>query len=407
MRVLFIVGAFPLYSETFILNQITGLIDRGHVVNIYATERAQGVCHNDFFRYHLKEKMVCRACMPNGRIKRYLTALCLALKLAKFDVGMFFRAINGLKHYKRFSSTMIFYDFQSVLNLPPYDIIHCHFGYHGNRGILLREAGALKGKLITTFHGVDMSASLIRVGKRLYNYLFDRGDFFLPISEHWQKKMIEFGCDPSKVKVHRMGIDSGRFVYKPRVPDPNGKIRIITVARMVEKKGLEFGIKAVAMLKKKLINVKYTIIGDGPLKKDLIRLVEKLNISDCIHIMEPQEHRKVIELLNQSHVFMLPSVTAANSDKEGIPVVLMEAMAVGLPVVSTWHSGIPELVDDGVNGFLVPEKDENALYEKLKFLSENSNLWMQMGQSGRKKIEKNYEINCLNDKLVNIYQNLL
>jgi colanic acid/amylovoran biosynthesis glycosyltransferase len=272
---------------------------------------------------------------------------------------------------------------------------------------LLREIGALHGKVVTTFHGVDISAGMKKSGRKIYASLFERGDLFLPISERWRRRLIELGCNETKIQVHRMGIDCRRFTFKPRLPEPNGSFKIITIARMVEKKGLEFGIRAFAKLKKEYENVEYIIIGDGPLKPDLELLIKKLNVRNSVRILGSQEQNKVIEIMDTSHLFMLPSVTASDGDQEGIPVVLMEAMAVGLPVISTIHSGIPELVEDGLSGFLVPEKDETALFERLKYLVENSHRWPEMGHHGRKIVEAHYDINLLNDKLVKIYEQLL
>ena len=407
MKILYVVGSFPLVSETFILNQINGLIDRGHEVHIYATEKTEGIWHEGVFNYNLMEKVSYRKVFPNGMIKRYLFALWMACLLGKSAPGILLRALARLKDERKFSSLLIFYDYYSLRKSPVYDIIHCHFGYFGNKGIVLRETGALKGKLITTFHGFDMSASLKREGKNFYGYLFEKGDLFLPISDHWRQKLVELGCDESKIKVHRMGIDCDLFEFKPRTLDPHGKVKIVTVGRMVEKKGYEFGIRAVARLKKDYDNVEYTIVGDGPLRNELSSLVNELKIQNWVKIMGPQKQDRVIEILKSSHLFMLPSVTAKNGDQEGIPVVLMEAMAVGLPVVSTYHSGIPEIVEDGVSGCLVPERDETSLYEKLKYLIENHHLRIEMGKRGRKMIERCYDLDNLNDELIKIFQKIM
>ena len=407
MKILFIVGQFPLLSETFILNQITGLIDRGHEVHIYATELSTGWQHDDFERYDLlRRTFFCRE-IPGGRFSRYFAAFRLACMLGISDPEMLLNAIKALKHGHRFSSLMIFYDLNSIGGRQSYDIINCHFGYHGNRGMLLREIGVLHGKLVTTFHGFDITAGLKKAGSNVYDSLFKRGDLFLPISDRWRKRLIDLGCDETKIQVHRMGIDCHRFVFKPRFPKPDGSIKIATVARMVEKKGLEYGIRAFAGLKKKYGNVEYIIVGDGPLKPNLELLIKKLDVQNSVRILGPQDQNKVVEILDSSHLFMLPSVTASDGDQEGIPVVLMEAMAAGLPVISTIHSGIPELVEDGLSGFLVPEKDETALFERLKYLVANSHRWPEMGHHGRKIVEARYDINRLNDKLVKIYEQLL
>jgi colanic acid/amylovoran biosynthesis glycosyltransferase len=294
-----------------------------------------------------------------------------------------------------------------LLHCPPYDIIHCHFGPNGTRAQFLRELGVLQGKLITTFHGFDITVFLNTRDKNVYNLLFDAGDLFLPISERWRHRLIELGCDPQKISVHRMGVDCGKFIFRPRRLQRNGKVRFVSVARLIEKKGLEYGIRAVAKLAKYKNNIEYIIVGDGPLRGYLQRLVQKLQLSNTVRMVGWKPQDQVIQILDRAHFLLAPSVTSKNDDQEGIPVALMEAMAMGLPVVSTQHSGIPELIENGVSGFLVPERDVEALFDRLKFLVEHPELWQKMGQHGRNCVSEHYDINKLNDRLIKIYQLIL
>ena len=119
------------------------------------------------------------------------------------------------------------------------------------------------------------------------------------------------------------------------------------------------------------------------------------------------EQNEVLNLYQKAHIFILPSVTASNGDREGQALVLQEAQATGLPVVSTLHNGIPEGVLDGKSGFLVPERDVNALAERLNYLIEHPELWPKMGFAGRKFVEEKYDIKKLTQQLVEIYQNLI
>ncbi len=408
MKILFVVGPFPLPSETFILNQLTGLIERGHEIHIYATQRAEvsDILHADVEKYDLLKRTRFRKQVPMGKISSRLGRMRLACELGISDPGMLYRALNAKKYVKRISSQVIIADVQSLRGLPRFDIIHCHFGFHGNRAMALREIGALQGKLITTFHAVDLTVNLNVSGRHVYDNLFAKGDLFLPISQRWRQRLIELGCDDARIRVHHMGIDCKRFTFRSREPSGDGPLKIASVARLVEKKGLEYGIRAVARLKKDCPNVEYTIVGDGPLRADLERLIGGLDLQDCVRLAGWQEQHRIVEIMEKSHIFMAPSVTASNGDQEGIPVVLMEAMAMGLPVVSTRHSGIPELVEDGLSGCLVPERDVDGLYEKLKYLSDNPDQWVEMGRQGRKIVEEQYDINVLNDRLVQMYRSV-
>ena len=149
------------------------------------------------------------------------------------------------------------------------------------------------------------------------------------------------------------------------------------------------------------------IAGEGFLRNELEKLAEDLHIKRYVKFLGAVEQKEVLKLYQQAHIFVLPSVTASNGDKEGQALVIQEAQAMGLPIVSTLHNGIPEGVLDGKSGFLVPERDVDALTEKLEYLIEHPEIWPDIGQYGRKFVEERYDIHKLNQRLVEIYQNLI
>jgi len=405
MKIAFIVGVFPTLSETFILNQITGLLDLGHDVEIFAEYNpTENKVHPDVEKYQLMNR-VHYFDMPQNKIKRVLKALYLII------VNFHKSPIKILK------SLTLFYYGKSALSLKQlyslipfldtkFDIIHCHFGHNGIIGASLKEMG-VEGKIITTFHGYDMSSFILSNGKDVYNDLFIIGDLFLPISEHWKKKLVELGCDEKKIKVHRMGIDLEKFEYSERKIQPEEPIKLLTIGRLVEKKGHEYAIKAIAKLITKYKNVIYIIAGDGPLRVELESLVTEFGLENYVNFLSNVGDDELLNLFMESHIFVLPSLTACDGDQEGVPVVLMEAQAVGLPVVSTVHSGIPEVVVNGKSGFLVPERDVDALVEKQGHVIEHPELWPKMGKCGRNFVEERYGIQKLNQRLVRIYEALI
>ena len=129
--------------------------------------------------------------------------------------------------------------------------------------------------------------------------------------------------------------------------------------------------------------------------------------ADNIKLLGWKTQAEVADLLKASDILLAPSVTTENGEEEGIPGVIMEAFAQGLPVVSTYHAGIPEVVKDGESGFLVAERDVDALAERLERLIEHPELRFAMGQNGRRFVEEHYDVDKLNDRLVRIYQQLL
>ncbi|WP_020619915.1 glycosyltransferase [Paenibacillus daejeonensis] len=409
MRIAVFADYFPALSETFVLNQVTGLLDRGHEVDIYATApRQENTRHPDVAAYNLDARCRYRQ-MPPGKLARYAKLLPLLARHLFKAPGALLGALNPIRYGREASSLNLFYSAVSLLEADrrEYDIIYCHFGPTGKLAAALQGIGLLKGKLITTFHGADITSYLQQRGEQVYRELFRQGDLFLPISERWRTQLMKLGCPEERITIHRMGIDSSRFAYRPPVEGEDMPLRLVTIARLVEKKGVAYAIQAAAALAAEGREVKYTIIGDGPLREELQQLILSLEMGEHIRLVGPKGQNEVLNILRQSDLMVAPSVTAANGDQEGIPVVLMEAMAIGLPIVSTWHSGIPELVEDGASGYLVPERDEQGLAHKLKLLMDNRHQWPEMSRRGREIVEQSYDIHRLNERLEDIFLQLL
>jgi colanic acid/amylovoran biosynthesis glycosyltransferase len=369
MKIAIIVDRFPVLSGTFILNQITGLIDFGHEIDIYAREKGStDKVHQDVYRYGLMEKVYCFTQAGN----------------------LFSRILRGARLWMHFITKK-------------YDVVYCHFGPNGNIGVALKKLKCIK-RVVTVFHGYDLSMFLNENGSASYDRLFKEGDLFLPISHSWKNMLVKLGCPKDRIVVHHMGINIEKFVQEGFRKDMKF-INIVSVGRLSEKKGLEYAVRAVAEVMKRHKSVKYQIVGEGPLKNKLQDLIMSFVVQEHITLLGALEDHEVRELLKSAHIFLLPSVTAENGDMEGIPVALMEAMAAGLPVISTYHSGIPELVIDGESGYLVPERDVDKLVEKLDCLISCPDQWSHLGSRGRAIVENEFNIKKLNKELEKILLN--
>ncbi len=405
MKIAFIANQFPVLSATFILNQITGLIDLGHDVRVIAyTDPREPKVHPDIEKYNLLARTRYIPRRPKHKTLCLVKALWLVIsnfhkgpvELLRF-IRMFIFRRKGL------SLTRLYLLLEFVEG--DFDIVQCHYGPVGIDGIFLKDAG-IKAKICTAFHGFDLSRYPLTHGRNVYDDLFEKGDIFLPISKYWKKELVGMGCSPDRIVVHHMGIDLARFEYSERKLDPSKPIRILTVGRLVEKKGHEYALKAVAKLISDGHNIEYTIAGDGPLREYLESLASPLKIRDNVEFPGPVAHDEVVGLCRRADLFLLPSVTAADGDKEGIPVVLMEALAAGLGVLATDHSGISEIIIDGQTGLLAPERDVDALVEKLRHLFGNPDICRQMARRGREYVEQNYNIQVLNKRLIDIFEQL-
>lgn len=415
MRVAFIVGHFPRLSETFILNQATGLIDRGHQVDIFSEyEGDWDHVHPDVMRYGLRQRTYRLQTVPKGYLERALKGLWLLLTRFPRAPRLMVRSLNIFRHGSEAAGLWLLYGAASLVDsgLPQqgtqYDIIHCQFGTQGHRGWFLQRVMQPVPKLIVMFRGHDISStSYVRAeGTKTYAGLFKATDRCLTNCKFFRQRLIELGCPPEKASVHYSGLDVAKFAYSPRHLEPGGEIRLVTTGRLVEKKGIEYAIRAVAQQAQHHPRLRYCIIGGGPLQESLQALIRSLGAEAFIHLVGWKNEAEIIAILRQAHLFIAPSVTAADGNQDAPINVLKEAMAMGLPVLSTYHGGIPELVQDGVSGYLVPERDSEALAARLGDLLNHPERWESMGQAGRAYVEAHYNINTLNDRLVQVYEQL-
>jgi colanic acid/amylovoran biosynthesis glycosyltransferase len=404
MRVACLVIAFPTISETFILDQITGLIDLGSEVEIFAAQpEAAAAVHPEVGEYGLM-KLRHVPMMPERYVRRPFQAIRLAASRGSGLGRPHLRALNVFRYGPPAASLRLFFEAMAFGNRPRFDVIHCHFGPNGVRGLDLCDTGALQGrKLITSFYGYDVSEFPQQRRRNPYAKLFARGDVFLALSREMKGKLTQLGCPAERILVHPLGVNPALFPAKTE-RQPSGAIRILTIGRMVPKKGMDYALKAVAALAGEHSNIEYVIIGDGPLRAHLEGLTRSLGITNIVRFAGWEPRPEVFKALSRADILLAPSVTAESGDQEGTPVVIMEALACGVPVVSTLHAGIPEVVDDGVSGFLVPERQPQALALALEKLVRDPDLREGMGARGRAAMRDRHDIRKLNENLMGIYR---
>ena len=406
MKIAFLMGQFPTLSETFILNQITGLLELGHTLTIFSmSEPASDKVHSDVEKFHLRDYIQYPPKPPQSKLKSRLLALQLLVGHFLRSPGKVWSVLRIIcKNRKKYSLTWL----KFVLEFPrdEFDVLHCHFGPYGNLGVDLKRTG-LRAKLVTAFHGYDANTYLHAGKMDFYMELFRWGALFTANTTFTKQQMMKLGCDETKIRILPEGLRMECFTYHPRDRFSEESIRFLTVARLTEKKGLEFSIRAVAKVIQTFPQIIYTIVGDGPLKKNLTELVTELGLEQHVEFRGALANKEVMDLYAQSQAFILSSVTASDGDREGQGLVLQEAQACGLPVLSTYHNGIPDGVLEGRSGFLVEEKDVDALAERMSYLLEHTEVWPEMGRCGREFVEKNYDIGLLNRRLLTMYEDLL
>ncbi|MGA7440427.1 MAG: glycosyltransferase [Luteibacter sp.] len=405
MQVLFVLPEFPKYSETFVIDQIVGLLDRGFDVRILAVSRGGTPSPGDIVeRRGLMERATFIFNHSAATVPGWQRLLDRVKQVAPALGQAHVRRALSIRRYGHVARSLTLAGAARKLTQPvKAGAIIAHFGPTGVLAVHLRALGLIEGPLYTVFHGYDLSQySVLTRHATDYPKLFAAGERMLPISTRWQHKLEAMGCAPEKIQVHRMGVDLDSFPFRQRTQDtlsPERTLRVLCVARLVEKKGVRYLCEAVAHAAERGVPIDLEIIGDGPLQGDLAAFVDQRGMSAHIHLRGRRDKPFVQAALRSADVFALPSVTAADGDQEGIPVSLMEAMAAGVPCLSTLHSGIPELIDDGRTGWLVPERDADALAEKLGAIQRGDYDLAHVARSARDTIEARFNQHRLYDQL--------
>ena len=406
MKAGFFLLKFPLSSETFVLNQITAFIDMGFEVEIIALQKGDTQnTHAAWTKYNLAARTRWLQDERTGKVAKLRHRASQTLR--GIHRKNTWQALN-LKRYGAESRNLILSAICGQVARPFHaDVFIAHFGPAGVTAAKLRELGVIRGKIATIFHGIDISSrEVLNHYTPEYQQLFRRGDLMLPISDLWAGRLQKMGCPREKIVVSRMGVDMTRFSPRP-VKAPATPLEIISVARLTEKKGLHVAIEACRQLKEQGVAFRYRILGIGPWERRLRTLIEQYQLEDVVEMPGFKPSHEVKAMLDDADVFLLPSVTGADGDMEGIPVALMEAMAVGIPVVSTLHSGIPELVEADKSGWLVPENDARALAQRLAVFSQlDTDELAPVVKRAREKVEHDFNQQVINRELASLLQAL-
>lgn len=285
-------------------------------------------------------------------------------------------------------------------------LIHARFGPAGIR--MMKVKRRLRIPMITSFHGFDLPAKIKRRSKyyRKLRRLFKVGDKFTVPSRQMKRQLRRYGCPKHKIKIMYSGINVKKFRYIKRHATTE-KVTIVSVGRLHKKKGFRYLIRAFKKVHAKAPSSRLIIVGNGVERKNLKRLISKLKLKKSVRLKGFVPHKRLVRLLKKADIFCLPSVTTKDGNHEGIPNAIKEAMATGLPIVATRHGGIPELVKNGREGFLVPEKNVRRLAKKLKHLVKNPSSRLKMGRRGRKKVAKRFNSRKQVRRLESIYRHLI
>lgn len=432
MRIAFLLHQFPRLSETFILRQITGLMDLGHSVTVFAEyPDYEGLKHEEILRYKLLEntrfvnapeetglqEMPVWPVMdrtwsqvsgkPTLNAMRILRAVPKLAKCIYSNPSLTRELLSEHRYGHQARSLSGIYRLAALASEPKgrFDVLHAHFGPVGQAFRFAKKLWA--APLVVSFHGYDFSTWPQSRPPDAYRNLFDEVDVVTAHTRFAEQRILSLGCPMEKIRRLACGINVNEFAPSERQMIPGRPTRLLSVCRLVEKKGIEFAIRAVADVVKHGFSLEYDIFGSGPCLARLQQLVDEVHLQGIVHFRGAASGQQVKQAMARADIFLLPSVTASNGDTEGAPVSLMEAQACGLPIVSSLHAGIPEIVTHNQSGYLLPERDIDAISHALRQLLQDPDRRVDLGKKGRAIVQKYHDIEKLNRQLEGLYNDVM
>jgi colanic acid/amylovoran biosynthesis glycosyltransferase len=278
----------------------------------------------------------------------------------------------------------------SMLERRGADLMHIYFGHTGVH--LLPFIEQWDKPCVVSFHGADVA-----VKEDIADYpaklrrLFGAVPLVFARSQSLANRLIQFGCPPEKLRINRTGVPLEEFPFVDRQQPTNGRWRMMQACRLIPKKGLATSLRAFAIFKRDNPRAEFFIAGKGPLQPELEMLAAGLGISKDVHFVGFLSQPKLMELYASSHLFLHPSETPPDENQEGVPNSILEAMATGLPVAATLHGGIPEALEHGRSGWLVPEEDHIALSNAMQEITSSPRALIEMGWRAREAVAQHFE----------------
>ena len=401
-NVAYIVKAWPRLSETFILNEIISLEQRGLTVRIFSVrEPDAGPSHSKVSQ--VRAKVTCLAFGAHWKqaVPANLRVLCR--RPGRYLRVLLQAAAMMVIRHRRFTPPWHFFEaayLVDMLSRSPVDHLHAHFA--STPTLVALYAHRLCGVPYTfTAHAKDIYVS----DPDTFRAKLEEAQAVVTCTQYNREFLSErFGpiCD-GKVRSIYHGLDVSQFDFRLPAKINSGEPLILSVARLVEKKGLDDLIAAADILRRRGRAFHVEIIGSGPQREALKAQAKGLGLANRVKLPGAQAHDVVCLAYQRASVFVLPCVIASNGDRDGIPNVLLEAMASGVPVISTPVSGIPELIESGRDGLLVPPNDPEGLAEAIDKVLGSQELRENLARAARAKIESSFSLDASAERLLPLF----
>lgn len=284
-------------------------------------------------------------------------------------------------------------------------LLHIVFGNTAVQLLPLLRQKQRRFPAVASFHGADVLVDTEQPAyRRALQEVLARVDLVLARSQSLVEALVKLGCPPEKIRLNRAGIPLQKFPYCDRSWPTDGSWKLLQACRLIEKKGVDTSLRAFAEFSKVYPKAVFTVAGEGPDKAALQALVAELGLTDKVRFIGFLGQEDLARLLYESHLFLHPSQQGADGNQEGVPNSLLEAMSTGLPSFATYHGGIPEVVTNGVSGFLVSERAHEALAAILLKVAVDPSLLNKVSVAASRTVEEDFSLNVQARKLEEYYQ---
>lgn len=438
MRIGIFIGHFPVISETFVLRQLTGLLDMGQDIHVYADwapDEAETQIWDDWRRYPVHPEIARYGMLerttymrmplavgywkhpvwpltgktwlpqelePERNAVRALRALPVLLRAAVRAPRLTADVLRPDRFEDAEALTPLYRLSRLCADGRRFDVLQAHFGWTGRNWLFAPRL--LKAPLVVSFHGGgDLCLGHVDPVEH-YGEMFRAAAAITANSLYVRGQLLDAGCPEEKIHQIEESVEIERFPFRERRRGPGEETRIVSVGRLVEMKGHAYTIRALALARRSHPDVRLDIVGEGYLRDELEELIEELGLRDVVTLHGALPGDAVTRLLDRAHLFALASVKTQYGDTEGQGVVLQEAQAAGLPVLATTHGPFPEGVLDGRSGLLAPERDAEALAANMVELLDHPERWPEMGRAGRRHVEERYDSRMLNRRLLDLLE---
>lgn len=408
MKIAVITDRFPVLTEPFIVNQINGLVGSGNDVDVFAYNKGnQDLDDLNLISKEFLQRVQFKETMPSFKTLRFLKFVRLLIRdFKELDWFQLLGSLNFFKFGKRALSLEIFFQSYWFLKTKKYDIVHAHFGHIGASISKIKKNGFLSDSaLIVTLHGYYIDRTFLIKNIDSVDFLFQQANRIIVNSKYSHNLIKEFFPLLEKIEILPVGLDTSYFKRNNSIK--KDVFTIVFCGRLVPLKAPDLAIKIFQdLISEGIDDIILKIIGDGIMKNFLINMIDQQGLNSKIKILGFKNQEEVKEAMKEASLFLFPGVQLyGKAETQGL--VIQEAQSMNLPVIVSDAGGMKYGLLNNKSGYVIKENDIKGFSRAVKYLYENENLRIQMGEIGRNYVIRNYDYKVINKQLIEIYKSSL